>query len=85
MFKPVILARSRHDAEDQMTPWQREHQDLLGFITGSPDEVIERVSSLLSNGIDGLILQLPADHNTIERVRELGELLRPVVDSQVHG
>jgi alkanesulfonate monooxygenase SsuD/methylene tetrahydromethanopterin reductase-like flavin-dependent oxidoreductase (luciferase family) len=81
MFKPVILARSRQEAEEQMTPWQREHQDLLGFITGSPDEVIERVSSLLSNGIDGLIVQLPADHNTIERVSELGELLRPLVGS----
>jgi alkanesulfonate monooxygenase SsuD/methylene tetrahydromethanopterin reductase-like flavin-dependent oxidoreductase (luciferase family) len=64
-----------------MTPWQREYQGLLGFITGSRDEVVERVGSLVGNGIDGLIVQLPADHNTIERVSELGELLRPVVGS----
>jgi alkanesulfonate monooxygenase SsuD/methylene tetrahydromethanopterin reductase-like flavin-dependent oxidoreductase (luciferase family) len=81
MFKPVILARSRQEAEEQMTPWQREYQGLLGFITGSRDEVVERVGSLVGNGIDGLIVQLPADHNTIERVSELGELLRPVVGS----
>lgn len=77
MFKPVILAGSRSEAEQRMTPWQRANQDQLGFIVGSPDEVVEQVGTLLGMGIDGLIVQLPADHNTVERISEIGELLAP--------
>jgi alkanesulfonate monooxygenase SsuD/methylene tetrahydromethanopterin reductase-like flavin-dependent oxidoreductase (luciferase family) len=81
MFKPVILARTRRQAEAEMTPWQRDHQDQLGFVTGGPEEVAGHVRALLDTGIDGLIVQVPAAHNTPERITELGSLLAPVVAS----
>lgn len=77
MFKPVILAKTRRDAEAEMTPWQRDHQDELGFVTGGPDDVAGHVRELLDAGIDGLIVQLPAAHNTPDRITELGALLAP--------
>jgi alkanesulfonate monooxygenase SsuD/methylene tetrahydromethanopterin reductase-like flavin-dependent oxidoreductase (luciferase family) len=79
MFKPVILATTRQEAEASMTPWQRDHQDQLGFVTGGPEDVAGRVRDLLDAGIDGLIVQLPAAHNTVDRITELGALLAPVV------
>ena len=79
MFKPVIVAKTRQEAEAEMTPWQRDHQDQLGFVTGGPDDVAEHVRDLLDAGIDGLIVQLPAAHNTIDRITELGSLLAPLV------
>jgi alkanesulfonate monooxygenase SsuD/methylene tetrahydromethanopterin reductase-like flavin-dependent oxidoreductase (luciferase family) len=79
MFKPVILAKTRDEAEAEMTPWQRDHQDQLGFITGGPDDVIGRVCGLLDAGIDGLIIQLPAAHNTPDRITEIGALIAPLV------
>ena len=78
MFKPVILAKTRQEAEAEMTPWQRDHQDQLGFITGGPDDVAGHARDLLDAGIDGLIVQLPAAHNTPDRITELGSLLAPV-------
>ncbi|OBY29312.1 LLM class flavin-dependent oxidoreductase [Mycolicibacter kumamotonensis] len=79
MFKPVILAKTRQQAEAEMTPWQRDHQDQLGFITGGPDDVAGHVRNLLGAGIDGVIVQLPAAHNTPDRITELGSLLAPVL------
>lgn len=79
MFKPVILAKTRKEAEAEMTPWQRGHQDELGFLTGGPDDVAGRVRDLLGAGIDGLIIQLPAAHNTPDRITEIGSLLVPLV------
>jgi alkanesulfonate monooxygenase SsuD/methylene tetrahydromethanopterin reductase-like flavin-dependent oxidoreductase (luciferase family) len=79
MFKPVILAKTRQEAEALMTPWQREHADQVGFVTGGPDDVAGGVRDLLDVGIDGVIVQLPAAHNTPERIAELGALLAPVV------
>jgi alkanesulfonate monooxygenase SsuD/methylene tetrahydromethanopterin reductase-like flavin-dependent oxidoreductase (luciferase family) len=75
MFTPVILAKTRHEAEAVMTPWQRNHQDLLGAIIGGPDDVVEQVRSLLAAGIDGIIVQLPAAHNSVDGVAELGAIL----------
>jgi len=75
MFTPVILAKTRHEAEAVMTPWQRDHQDLLGAIIGGPDDIAEQVRKLLAAGIDGVIVQLPAAHNTIDRIAELGSVL----------
>jgi alkanesulfonate monooxygenase SsuD/methylene tetrahydromethanopterin reductase-like flavin-dependent oxidoreductase (luciferase family) len=77
MFKPVILAKSRQEAEAEMTPWQRDHQDQLGFVTGGPDDVAGHVRDLVDAGIDGLIVQLPAAHNTPDRITDLGSLLAP--------
>jgi alkanesulfonate monooxygenase SsuD/methylene tetrahydromethanopterin reductase-like flavin-dependent oxidoreductase (luciferase family) len=79
LFKPVVMAKTRRDAEAEMTPWQRDHQDQLGFVTGGPDEIGGHVRDLLDAGIDGLIVQLPAAHNTADRITELGSLLAPVV------
>ncbi|MCX2931752.1 LLM class flavin-dependent oxidoreductase [Mycobacterium sp. CVI_P3] len=79
MFKPVILAKTRQEAEAVMTPWQREHQDLLGIVTGGPDDVAGQFRDLRNAGIDGLIVQLPAAHNTADRITELGHLLSPIV------
>lgn len=53
MFKPVILAKTRQEAEGAMTPWQRCHQDQLEFITGGPDDIAGRVHDLIDAGIDG--------------------------------
>jgi alkanesulfonate monooxygenase SsuD/methylene tetrahydromethanopterin reductase-like flavin-dependent oxidoreductase (luciferase family) len=80
MFKPVILAKTRLESEAEMTPWQRDHQDQLGLITGGPDDVTGRVRDLLDAGIDGLIIQLPAAHNTSDRITEIGSLLVPLVE-----
>ena len=79
MFKPAILAKTRQEAEAAMTPWQRDHQDQLGFLTGGPDDIAGQVRDLLDAGIDGLIVQLPAAHNTPDRITEIGSLLVPLV------
>jgi alkanesulfonate monooxygenase SsuD/methylene tetrahydromethanopterin reductase-like flavin-dependent oxidoreductase (luciferase family) len=79
MFKPVILAKTRKETETEMTPWQRDHQDELGFVTGGPDDIAGQLRDLLDAGIDGLILQLPAAHNTPDRITEIGALLAPLV------
>jgi alkanesulfonate monooxygenase SsuD/methylene tetrahydromethanopterin reductase-like flavin-dependent oxidoreductase (luciferase family) len=79
MFKPVILAKTRHEAEAEMTPWQRDYQDQLGFLTGGPDDIAGHVRELLDAGIDGLIVQLPAAHNAPDRITEIGYLLAPLV------
>lgn len=78
MFKPIILAKTRQEAEAEMTPWQRDHQDQLGFIIGGPDDVGGRVRDILDMGIDGLIVQLPAGHNIPDRITEIGSVLAPV-------
>jgi len=75
MFTPVVLSKTRHEAEALMTPWQRNHQDLLGAIIGGPDDIAEQMQNLLAAGIDGVIVQLPAAHNTIDRIAELGSVL----------
>ncbi|HEY6429982.1 MAG TPA: LLM class flavin-dependent oxidoreductase [Acidimicrobiales bacterium] len=78
LFKPIILAKSRRAAEAQMTLWQRQHQDQLGFIIGSAEEVAGRVGNLLDAGIDGVIVQLPAARNTCEDIAGIGALLAPM-------
>ncbi|WP_157978697.1 LLM class flavin-dependent oxidoreductase [Nocardia aurea] len=79
MFTPVVMAKTRSEAEALMTLWQREHCDQIGFVIGSADDVAGHIRDLLDEGIDGVIVQLPAAHNTPERISELGCLLAPVV------
>jgi alkanesulfonate monooxygenase SsuD/methylene tetrahydromethanopterin reductase-like flavin-dependent oxidoreductase (luciferase family) len=83
IFIPVIVARTRQEADAVMTPWQRAHQDLLGVVTGGPEDVAEHVRDLIDMGIDGIIVQLPAAHNTVDRIAEVGSILdwmRPHTD-----
>jgi len=74
-----MLAKTRQEAESLMTPWQRDHCDQLGLVIGSAEAVAGQLRDLLDAGIDGLIVQLPAAHNTLDRITELGALLAPVV------
>ncbi|GGL14929.1 LLM class flavin-dependent oxidoreductase [Nocardia jinanensis] len=80
VFRPVILARTRREAERLMSPWQRDHQHQLGFVVGDADEVGYHLQQLFARGIDGVIVQLPPAHNTPERITELGALLLRVLD-----
>lgn len=82
MFKPVILAKTQQQAEADMTPWQRVHQDQVGFVAGGPDDIAERMRDLIAAGIDGIIIQLPGAHSTTDRISEIGSLIAPILRSQ---
>lgn len=50
-----------------------------GLLLGSPDEVGERVAGLLATGLDGIVVNAPANGHIEGRVRLLGETLAPLV------
>lgn len=79
VFKPIIVSTTRREVETSLTPWQRDHEDRLGYIAGGLEDVAQHVHDLLGAGIDGLIVQLPSSHNTADRITELGTLLAPVL------
>jgi F420-dependent oxidoreductase-like protein len=50
-----------------------------GALVGSPDEVGERIAGLLAYGLDGIVVNAPANGHIEGRVRLLGETLSPLV------
>ena len=51
-------------------------RQLLGrFIWGDPDEVVARVQELMQLGLDGIVVNLPADADDTEAVALTGETL----------
>ena len=48
-------------------------------VVGTPDEVGERISGLLATGIDGIVVNAPANGHVDGRVALLADTLRPLI------
>lgn len=89
---PVCVAPTHEEARDECDAFLRtlgvdvstmSDDDAEAFRTmlpyGAPEEITERASAMLAQGVDGLTVSLPANAGIEGRVELLGEAIRPLI------